>query len=343
MRRPRTALILLPALRLMLPLTLLLTLLLAGCGTDDEGPALPAGLPLALPVVGTVGAPPPAAERITIALTRDGYLHVPGRDEPLSLVALRAWLREQTSRFEARAPDGSNLRTMFLQIDKDTPWRGVQWLLMTCAHPDTRIWKIAFAAETPAGERGALGVTLPRDGKAPLYDEDPPYHRIKLFQRDAQHTKPPVRDLDELAAALDALPKDTTGIGAVFDLVTPPPSGGRVPYGTALRIVDASLAAGARFVGFEGASMPRAGADGSDLLVDAEALAAMLVELKTLDGITHVRLGDAPEMIPYAPGTTAPRGRGRIDGRWGTSFDAWPAFEEVEILEEVEEAADDGK
>lgn len=345
MRRPRTALILLPALRLMLPLTLLLTLLLAGCGTDDQGPALPSDLPLALPVVGTVGAPPPATERIPIALTRDGYLHVPGRDEPLSLVALRAWLREQTSRLEARAPDGSSLRTAYLHIDKDTPWRAVQWLLMTCAHPEVRMWNIAFAARTPDGSHGAIGITLPMDrGPTPTPLAFPPYHRIKLFQRDVGHTKQPVRDLDELAAALDALPKDTTGVGAVFDVITPPPSGGRVPYATVLRIVDASLAAGARFVSLEGAAMPRAEEGGRDTLADPQALAALFTELKARGGTTHVRLGDSLETIPYAA-SAAPRGRGRIAGRWGTSLDDWPLLdeleEEVEVLEEVDEAADD--
>lgn len=305
----------------------LAALAVGSCG-DDETPR--SELPLDLPVVGTVGEPPPEGERITILLTREGYIRVPEHDKPLSLLELRDWLREQTA--PARAvPDGSSLFTAYLLIDRRTPWLGVEWLLQTCAHPDVRIWKLSLAATTSDGESGAIGVTLPGDhGPRPTPLEFPPVYRVKVFQRDDGTAS----GFRTLADAFAALPKDATGTGAVLDVVARPPSGGRVPYETILRIVGLGLHAGAQFVLFEAPDVYL----GGDAATDAEAFAARMMNLQAKGGAPRFKLGDAGSFLPPdAEGAAPPPGLGRIHERYGTSLDDWPALEELEEVEEVEE------
>lgn len=306
---------------------------LAACGSEPAEPPTTAP-PLDLPVVGTVGEPPPLAERRTIQVTRSGHIRLPGRDGVLSLEELRQVLTESSRVPGTLAPDGSSRWTALLEIDAGTPWLGVQWILQTCAHPAVRIWRLSFAAVTPDGEVGAIGVTLPSDrGPTPTPLAFPPYHRVKVFQRD----EGPASGFGVLAERLAALPKDETGIGAVFDVVAPPPSGGRVPYGTILRVVDLTLQAGARFVSFEGAAMPY----DDEVFTDADAFARHLASLREQGGAPRFKVDGLADWLPPDPeNASAPRGRGRIPGRYGASFDDWPLLEEA-VLEEVVEADED--
>ena len=308
--------------------------LVAGCGGEE--PASDTHAWLDLPVVGTVGDEPPANRRVTIDVTRDGHIRVPGEEEALSLPALLRWLDETTKdRDEVlHAPDGSSLLAAFLRIDAATPWGIVQSVAMACAHPSVKIWELAFAAQTPAGERGAVHLSLPKDGKAPPPEAiEPTYRRIKVFMLDGDREPSGFGTLQSL---LPTLPLVETGSAVAYDIVTPPPNGARVPYQAIMSILDVCFATGSEHVFLEGAPITTRDALGRD----AQRLAEHIAMLKAQGGVLSIRVGqDRTWLGPDASGVTAGTSRGRVRGRWGTSRTALGLWEEVveEVLEEVEE------
>ena len=282
-----------------------------GCGGR---PVPPAPLPLDLPVVGTVGDPPPAAQRVRIQITREGFLRVPGRDTPLSLRELEAWLVARSADPATREADGASSLAALLEIDASTPWIVVQWILQGCAHPSVKIWKIALAARTGGGAVGALSVNLPKDGCGSGLEPGPPTHRLKVFQRDDPGGPTGMRTLAaELRRLQEAGGNDPE---AVYEIVAPPPKGGRVPYGTIVQMLDACLSVGARFVLFDGASLPVA----EEIQPDPAALAAYLRTLRARGGVAQIRIGRSKVLLgPDLEGPGPAPGRGRVAGRWGAS------------------------
>ena len=310
-------------------------IVVAGCGQQEDPAQAP--LPLDLPVVGTVGDLPGEDVRVTVQVTREGEIRVPGSDEALGLRDLRARLSKAAREGPgALRPDGSSLKVALLQLDADTPWRVAQFVMQTCAHPDVKINEIALAARTPDGERGALHITLPRDRSGPMPgfpEVAPTTRKIKLFMRtrDAQPS-----GLAMLQARLRAmpLPKDST---LVYEIVAPPPSGGKVPYQVAMGILEICLASGGEHIFIEGAAIPL----GEIAWNDGATLAAEVRALRTDPGVCVLRIDNEPAiLLPDEPGQSVDGGRGRISGRYGTSQDEFPMIELEEELEEVEEVGD---
>lgn len=303
-----------------------------GCGQPED--AATAALPLDLPVVGTVGDLPAADMRVTVQVTRDGEVRVPGSQEALGLRDLRQALAVAARRGPPSIrPDGSSRKVALLELDADTPWRVAQLVMQACAHPDVKINEIALVARTPKGERGALHITLPRDRSGPLPaspEVAPTVRKIKLFMRtgDAQPS-----GVGMLQARLRAVPvpKDST---LVYEVIAPAPSGGKVPYRVVIRVLDLCLATGGQHIFLEGAATPL----GQTAWDDGATLATEVRTLRTNPGVCVIRIDGEPGVLPPDErGQAVDGGRGRISGRYGTSQDEFLMIELEEELEEEEE------
>jgi hypothetical protein len=79
-----------------------------------------------------------------------------------SLEAIRKVLRARTDGDAAalRFPDGSSRGRLVVEAKAGTRWNRIQWLVMTGAHPDVKVWKIRFVAPD---RRETIDVDLPKD------------------------------------------------------------------------------------------------------------------------------------------------------------------------------------
>ena len=89
----------------------------------------------------------PAQGRVVISLTRDAELRVPGRAKPLGLKDLVAYLADMTRDPSMREVDGTSRLHAILDIDESMPWAPATWLMMACADPRVRIYKVAFGVQ----------------------------------------------------------------------------------------------------------------------------------------------------------------------------------------------------
>ncbi len=300
------------------------------------------GTALRLPRISRVGHEPPEAWRILISVTAAGYIHVGTDEKQLSLSELSDYLRTRSAPEKFREADGSSQLAVLLDVDHETPWVVVQWLMQICAHPATRLYKIYLAARsTGAGVEGAIGAHLPKDRGGPTRaDEPPPRVEVKAFRREHAPSDPRA-----LYAALKTIPLAKRR-DAMWELNTPPPHGGRVPYGYVLQVLDAMLAAGAANIMFEGAAMPI----GEPLFNSADALAAEIALRKAAPGSSYLKLGRRL-IAEDAPTAELPQ-VGRVEKLvgappWGEQderramfwFGSGELLEEVVEREEVEDGA----
>ena len=270
-------------------------------------------LQLTLPKVGTVGIEPPKNKRIVISVTRDGYIHLGRNDSRLSLEDLREALEARAAPDAVRDASGDCVLGVLLDVDADTPWTIVQWLMVTCAHPAIRIRRVYFGArESSLGLEGALATRLPRDRSGPaMTTAPPPRIRVKAFHGSG----PVVFDASEVFSALVAIPRKQRK-EAIWELSMPPPHGGKVRHGHAMMILDAMMAAGAHAAFFEGAVLPLDDA----IATDPEALARYIRELKAVPGATYVKIG--PKRVDAQARQIPVPVHGRVNGvRGAVAFD----------------------
>ncbi len=295
-----------------------------------------------LPQVGTVGKRPEGRTSVVITVTRDGWIRVPGEREPLSINALQRWLQIKTRNPRLREPDGSSRIDAVLDIDETTPWLITQWLMMVCAHPSVKIHKIWLGARARDGKRGAIATVLPKDRSLPIRPAPiADFVKVKLKVLKYERFQKP----SDMRALYAQLRKMLSVAGnpqtAVCDIVAPPmkdASGGAVPHGYVVQMVDVCLAAGARHIFFEGAPMPMHG----ELQNSAEELQRRIAKLKQRPGVPRVRLGNSRAFVP-ADGAELPAvpARGLIAGRHGVAPAAALAMIEEVLEEEIEEVEEE--
>lgn len=119
-------------------------------------PALPAGR---LPVLGTVGDLPPEPGRLVVEVDAASRIFVDGKEIPFE--ALQELLRRRAD--ETRQDVGGKPSTLdvVLRVDRDLPWTRALRLMEACALPETRIYRIHFAAlPEGGGEEGAFATFL---------------------------------------------------------------------------------------------------------------------------------------------------------------------------------------
>ncbi len=276
-----------------------------------------------LPQVTHVGGEPAAESRIVIRLTGRGVLTMGDDATPLSLRALHDGLVAECKR---RGPkweevDGASALHAVLEIDRTVPWKFVQWIMQTCAHPDVKIYKIAFRAVTRTTKKaGAILTELPKDRGGPGLDgiTRKRVRRIKVFKTERGPT-----DLRAVWAALQKTPIEQRRETS-YEIVAPPPKGGAVSTGFVVQLVDLVLRAGGTRLTFEGAAMPR------DTIGDAAWLAAEVTRERP--GNVFVRI-EQQSLDPDAPQADLP-----ADGVFPQVRIVAPAMGtiiEEEVLEEV--------
>ncbi|MHC4550386.1 MAG: SecDF P1 head subdomain-containing protein [Planctomycetota bacterium] len=145
---------------------------LAGEGTAP-------GLELAVVARPARGVVPPGLDEVHVRLARGGRVLVVAGEAArswtqMSLDGLAEHLREAAAAFDARerqqggrgyeqtarGVETSRLRVV-LALDRATPWRHVQWLLLICV--EQHLPKVAFAVRRPEGREFRLDATLPTD------------------------------------------------------------------------------------------------------------------------------------------------------------------------------------
>ncbi|MDJ0973944.1 MAG: hypothetical protein QNJ98_05755 [Planctomycetota bacterium] len=260
--------------------TLVLLLGLAGCGTDDE-PAAEAGAERIEIVVDAEGAFEATLIRggSRDALAEGDLLRASGAERTLG--TLRDAL-QRVMATPARRDDADNaVLEARLTTAPETPWKTVQWLLMTCADPGVKIWRIsirenassafvrvdlprdeALRREMMKHESGRMRIKLFRKQKA---DPRLAFTRIRVGDRRLGHTldlprseaPDPVvqtRAWQQVAKLVRAHhDPDQTQIA---ELVTPPPDGGDVPAADAVRVLRLFREVGYAHVHLEGAPPP---------------------------------------------------------------------------------------
>ncbi len=302
--------------------------------TENEA----AGDDVALPVVGTVGALPPTDTRLVVRVSREGWIRVPAQQNPLSLLALRRYLKDRAAPARLREPDGSSRLDVVLDVDATIPWIVTQWIMQTCAAPEIKIYKLWLGARTAHDGRGAITTVLPKDrGLAPTphFPGDFIKHKIKVFKRRGAGAS----NLRAVYAALDRRQRATgSRADTVFEIVAPPPLGGAVPHGYVVQLVDACLAAGARSIVFEGAANPRGPAAG-----DARQLKRMIDALRARPGVPMVRLNNDPAYVTASgDGLAAIPARGVLSSPWGTVASLAHRAIPEELLESPEDVPFEG-
>lgn len=133
--------------------------------------------------------------------------------------------------------DGSANADVLLRIDGRVPWSVVMKVLVTCAHPDRKLWRIFYAVrgEDGAGE-GALAVFLPKDmGCGPADDLV-----VESIRMRARPGSGPPRSTTALARAIRVRMPTPTSVLAVT--LRPDP---RMPFREVVRVLDAGMRAGA--------------------------------------------------------------------------------------------------
>ena len=183
----------------------------------QDAPAPPRMASDRLPVLGTVGDAPPAAERILVEVEPAGWLSMDGRTAYLD--SFRKVLRTRAT--AARRKDGENPLSVLIRADRETPWQAVRWLLAECAAPEAGVRRVFFAARPEdGGEEGAFAAFL---GEAEVPDEARP-KRFRLRWWDVREELSPfdafaylgertpfLRDLHKLAV-VSATPRMHTGL-----------------------------------------------------------------------------------------------------------------------------------
>ncbi len=296
------------------------------------------GADLDLPRVGTVGQEPPKGMELLITVTRDGYIHLGTDATKLSLDELSTRLEAENKRRNQFEPDGASGLAALIDADAGTPWVLTQWLMQICAHPAIKIYKLYFGARAKRDDsEGCLTAFLPKDRSGPLHPggaDQPLRVKAKVFRK----TGGEASDVRALYAALLKIPLKKRR-EAVYEIVAPPPHGGRVQHGYILSIMDAMLAAGAQDIIFEGAAMPR----DPKIHGDPEGLARYLAAKRAEPGPAYIKIGTT-RLGKEQPTRDIPS-VGRVERvlggpSWGAGYGS-RAFdlleEEVEVLEEVEE------
>lgn len=192
-------------------------LLLASCGSDPE--------------------------RVTIAITADGFVKLDGRsitlDELGKLLAARR-AAGPLEQFEYAA-DVSALPVVLDPAD-DTPWAHVSWLIVVLA--EQKFWRLSFP--------GGRGAALPVAGVQPiLYSPDAAALLLRVLVReDGAYAFGPrtTRDVREIGAWIDAAPRE--GIACRIGVIRAQP---RAPWRNVRAAFDLLRERGAGRIEFDAA------------------------------------------------------------------------------------------
>ena len=214
----------------------------ANAGDAPPPPAVPSS---ELVKAGAVWDPP--ADPLSISLAADGTISLLGHE--VGLEELRADLCAKAREPRLRNPDGTSKIDVVLRVAPTLPWTIVQWTMQVCADPNVRIYRLHFAVMPEAGgEEGVIPTFLPTDGP---HWEPPPIQQSRRV-RAILFASPGTADRGSIFAALKASLDATTD--KTVDIVAPPP---KIPRaGHVIEVVDLAYRAGAKWIEFEGASMP---------------------------------------------------------------------------------------
>ena len=229
-------------------------------------------------------------------------------------------------RSEVREPDDSLSADWLLRVDGRVPWRAVVAVLMACAQPDVKLYRLFVEARGEGGGTGALAVFLPKDrglcGGTPI-----PAFRVKLQVRPRRGQA----GGGFAPTAVDDLAQEICRYRLVADrpLVVSIVSAPEAPWSAVVAALDAALRAGAYSCMFEGAPLDR----------EATTMRALLGPPATAPACMVVVTGrEEPRSRPLV----GPLGPGRQAGMYGVSnANDMRFFEETEEeLEEEVPAAD---
>ena len=136
-----------------------------------------------------------------------------------------------------RNPDGSSELEIVLAVSGKTPWRMIQYVLMSLAHPEVGVYRIRYAT---LDDVDAIENKLPRDrGLTPQVAPSPAKIKVKLFRKGDETTfrlgpgqttgSGSLKD-ESGWQALEALIQAARAAGGadmVGEIVAPPPTGGK--------------------------------------------------------------------------------------------------------------------
>ncbi len=217
-------------------------------GRDLPPPAVPSS---ELVKAGAVWDAPP--DPLVISLAADGTISLLGHE--VGLEELRADLREKAREPRLRNVDGTSKIDAVLRVAPSLPWTMVQWVMQVCADPNVQIYRIHFAVMPEAGgAEGVIPTFLPKDRGGPTPVSGDPAARVRAMLFSSKGTADRGAIFAALKAGLDATTDKTV------DIATPPP---KIPRaGHVIEVVDLAYRAGAKWIEFEGASMPSPGRGG---------------------------------------------------------------------------------
>ncbi|MCP5065354.1 MAG: terpene cyclase/mutase family protein [bacterium] len=290
------------------------------------------GTAVRLPRV-TLVRPTPSRGRLVISLTKDGEIRVPNRRQPLGLKGLVSYLADMTRDPSMREVDGTSRLHAILDIDETMPWAPVAWMMMACADPRVRIYKVSFGVRQMGSEaEGVLPATLPKDrGLAPGAATPREYERVQVnLVRAKEGGSTRIAALYEALMKIPAEQREN----AKFEFKAPPPHGAGMSFSYVAQVLDVMMRAGARDLIFEGAPPPLGpgahGAAGFTALVKRMQSARVEPAIR----LNRVRLGRGSASARIPPPTAAERRHALIELRPSSVLVDEPVVEE----EEVEEA-----
>ena len=145
-------------------------------GCSPRGPTRPAP-PSIFPVSAVTAAPEEERPAVEVVLGPRGEIWCAGEERTLEELKELLYFCGELARDE-ESPHKPARTGAVLVAGAAAPWRDVQAVMMTCADPAVRIWRVYWLVKDGTGKEGLLDVFLPPDRG--LVRDRPDYPRVTV-------------------------------------------------------------------------------------------------------------------------------------------------------------------